>query len=284
MGADGGSIPRREELVKEKPKEVKPDPKEVSKIRYTLCAISKDTLKNPVVACKQGNLYNKEVVIKNLLDKTMPEPYSHIRSLKDIYTVNFKPNPHYNSFGEKKGAAVEDLAVDSPFVCPITGVEVGGSYKFSFIKSCGCAMSDRALKDCPTELCLVCNKPFKKEDIILLCPTKEELKEIKKKAKESQKEKKKDKSKTALEGKEGKEEVEMETKSKEKEKDKKRKAKQTDDELSNKKQNAAPSIDPSILKRVPVVTPGPHAKSEVYASLFTSGKKEKKPVNFTTTW
>ncbi len=44
--------------------------------------MSKEPLRCPIVACELGFLYNKETVLKHLLDKTIPENFSHIKSLK----------------------------------------------------------------------------------------------------------------------------------------------------------------------------------------------------------
>lgn len=80
MGCDGGTIPTRGELVKEKKRDVKLDPKigldaKVSLDPRTLslglrnlldlrqqwktCKLSSAPLKEPVVACELGRLYNK---------------------------------------------------------------------------------------------------------------------------------------------------------------------------------------------------------------------------------
>ena len=51
--------------------------------KWRHCAISSQTLREPIVACYLGNLYNKESVIEALLDRSkMPELAIHIRSLK----------------------------------------------------------------------------------------------------------------------------------------------------------------------------------------------------------
>lgn len=51
MGNDGGSIPGRQELVKQK-KEKKQLKKDLmAKARATICALSKEPLKHPIVAC-----------------------------------------------------------------------------------------------------------------------------------------------------------------------------------------------------------------------------------------
>jgi hypothetical protein len=82
MGCDGGSIPRREELVKLKKKAEKADPTEVERIKWFTCAMSTERLKEPIVACELGHLYNKEAVIRALIEKNIDEKFSHIRSLK----------------------------------------------------------------------------------------------------------------------------------------------------------------------------------------------------------
>lgn len=82
MGCDGGSIPRRDELVKLKKKEEKVDQNELDRIKWGTCAISKEPLKDPIVADELGFLYNKEAVIRHLLDKSLDESFKHIRTLK----------------------------------------------------------------------------------------------------------------------------------------------------------------------------------------------------------
>lgn len=82
MGCDGGSIPTRCELVKTKKKKERANPAEVTRVRWSLCTLSKEPLAPPVVACPQGSLFNKEALLTHLLQKTMPAPFSHIKSLK----------------------------------------------------------------------------------------------------------------------------------------------------------------------------------------------------------
>jgi len=172
MGCDGGSIPRRDELVKMKKKEEKPDPNEVERIKWSSCAISKEPLKDPIVADELGFLYNKEAVIRHLLDKTMDESFKHVRSLKDLIPVHFTPNP---AFEEKKG----DENNVPPFICPIILVEVG-RHRFSLLKTCGCVLSEKAFIEVPSATCLQCGKPFQQSDILPLNPPAEELEGLKK--------------------------------------------------------------------------------------------------------
>jgi len=263
MGADGGSIPRREELVKEKKKPEKADPNELNKIKWTSCALSKQVLTPPIVTCELGFLYNKTAVLQNLIEKTIPYGFEHIRNIHDIFTVNLKPNPAFNPLEEQNSNVISNLSSESPFVCPITGLEVGGNYKFSFIKSCGCALSDRALKECKSDFCLNCNKPMKKEDIVPLNPSDEERIEIVKVLKEKRAAEKEQKK---LKGENG-----------EKKKDKKRKK----EKAPKDKENSAPA--PKKAAYGPTKNLG---DSSVYASLFTSSKKEStatKGSDFTST-
>lgn len=108
MGCDGGSIPRREELVKLKKKAEKVDPTEVERIKWFTCAMSNERLKEPIVACELGHLYNKEAVIRALIEKNVDEKFSHIRSLKvlllfklinnNLIIITSKTNPTFQVY------------------------------------------------------------------------------------------------------------------------------------------------------------------------------------------
>lgn len=88
MGGDGGSIPTRADLVKLKNKEKKADPHEQQKNRLSYCTMSNQPLSEPIVADELGNLYNKEHVLKYLVDrKSNPEKhydaaFQHIHATK----------------------------------------------------------------------------------------------------------------------------------------------------------------------------------------------------------
>lgn len=243
MGADGGSIPTRTDLVKPKKKEEKADPFELARVRWTLCQLSKDPLKPPVVTDQLGLLYNKEAIIKHLLDKDMPKAFKHIRSLKDVVDVNFKPNPRFNPKSEKdaKHLNITDWATEAPFICPITNFEVGVNHKFSMLKSCGCAFSERALKECPSERCLVCNKPYTSADIFPLNPAMED--EELYKLKETLKEKMEAEKKLKREAK-----LEHEIKEGQDGKDKKRR-KEVQTGLDQKKVKISGAVDLSLISK-----------------------------------
>ncbi|XP_047111965.1 replication termination factor 2 isoform X2 [Schistocerca piceifrons] len=83
MGCDGGTIPRRDELVRKKEKPEQKDKNSELSFRWQHCSITQLPLQPPIVACGYGRLYNKDAVIEMLLDKAnAPESAKHIKSLK----------------------------------------------------------------------------------------------------------------------------------------------------------------------------------------------------------
>ena len=158
MGNDGGSIPGRKELVKEKKRETKIKTPLIDRVRANYCALSRDLLKKPIMACRLGNLYNKAAIISALAEKKLPKHFAHIRSLKDLKEVNacFK-----SSVSGKPIVEQEDQ-----IICPITQTEHNGTHKFFMIWTCGCVMSERAVRELQgtqvgkSTICVNCNKPY----------------------------------------------------------------------------------------------------------------------------
>lgn len=151
--------------------------------------MSQEPLRKPIVACALGRLYNKDTVIEKLLDKTTkPETISHIKRLKvsfirmktfhsltlynsilhlqDIKDLKLTENPSYKREDEKGDNHVDHQA--APYICPISGLEMSGKFKFCLIWTCGCVLSERALKQFNEKLCLKCQKPYTDDDIVIL--------------------------------------------------------------------------------------------------------------------
>ena len=83
-----------------------------------------------------GYLFNKEAVIDALLDKTMPEEFSHIRKLKDLIDVHFT----YDNIKEEKKVADSfdywQTSVNAKrIICRISKEEVGLHSKYDSYKS-----------------------------------------------------------------------------------------------------------------------------------------------------
>ncbi|XP_056129647.1 replication termination factor 2 [Lampris incognitus] len=188
MGCDGGTIPKRHELVKGPKKVEKVDKNAQLAAKWKYCALSQEKLRRPIVSCELGRIYNKAAVIEYLLDKTAERPNtevaSHIRGMKDMKELNLTDNPEWE--GERrnaKGDRYEDMHC-AMFICPVVGLEMNGKHRFCYLQTCGCVFSDRALKEVKTEICHKCGDPFKEEDIVVLNGTKEEMEKLREKMEE----------------------------------------------------------------------------------------------------
>lgn len=176
MGCDGGTIPKRDELVRMKKKPEQVDKNYELNAKWFHCALSEAELRTPIVCCELGNLYNREAVLEYLLDKSSvtTDIASHIRSLKDVKELKLTTNPAF----EQKSMEHADSYLDfqaSRFICPVVGIEMNGRYKFCFLWKCGCVFSERALKEVPSSVCNKCGKPFTNEDIVVINGSEEEV-------------------------------------------------------------------------------------------------------------
>jgi len=171
MGCDGGTIPRRDELVRLKKKPEQKDKESELSFRWKHCAITQQPLQNPIVACGHGRLYSKEAVLEGLLDRSkLPEGAQHITTLKDVKELKLTPNPAFaiKANGEKGESGHFRDPRESPYVCPVIGIEFSGKFRFAFLWECGCVISEKALKEVPSRVCHKCQKPFQIEDLVYL--------------------------------------------------------------------------------------------------------------------
>lgn len=136
--------------------------------RMTTCWLSQEDLRDPVVACKLGNLYNKEAVIGALLNRSIPEEIGHIRALKDV-----KP-----CLIEWKAAEREQGKMH--MVCPVTREDLDeGCSRAVLIWTSGAIVGAKTLKELKLKECPVTNKPFDSEqDVVPLAAVGEELQKL----------------------------------------------------------------------------------------------------------
>jgi hypothetical protein len=76
--------------------------------------------------------------------------------LQDVRELRLTPNPSFKA-GAEKGDGYVDRAT-SPYICPLTGLEITGRFRFVFLWSCGCVFAERAMKEIKEKSCLqVCS-------------------------------------------------------------------------------------------------------------------------------
>ncbi|XP_050680697.1 replication termination factor 2 [Leptidea sinapis] len=173
MGCDGGTIPRRDELVRLKKKPEQKDKDAERSNKWRNCALSQQPLQEPIVACGLGKLYSKSVVLEALLDKeSKPESIGHIKNLKDIKDLKLTKNPAHKATEHTDGAVGDGSA---PFICPISLLEMSGKFRFVFLWSCGCVLAERALKEVKQNLCHMCQQPFTDKDVVVINGNEEDI-------------------------------------------------------------------------------------------------------------
>ena len=158
MGCDGGTIPRRNELVKVKQK---PEPRDQTShliFQWRYCNLTQQLLQRPIVTCGLGKLYNKSDIIQARINRESPP---HIRTSRAVITLNLTPNPEFRENGT-------DQIDVSPYICPVTGLEMSGKYRFVALWSCGCVFSERALKEIGVGACSRCQEAFDEADVVVL--------------------------------------------------------------------------------------------------------------------
>jgi len=177
MGGDGGSIPKRDDLVRNrtKPEHAGRDAQLVAKWKH--CAITQQPLQQPIVSCELGRLYSKEAVLEFLLDRSKFEcsdQFCHIRGLKDIKELKLTINPAFTTDASKSGRHCSEWN----YICPVSGLEMNGRYKFCYFLGCGCVFSERALREIKDSICVNCGRSYVDDDIITINGSDEEISDL----------------------------------------------------------------------------------------------------------
>ncbi|ODO06412.1 hypothetical protein L198_01644 [Cryptococcus wingfieldii CBS 7118] len=145
MGADGGSIPDRRDLVKTKGKTEQLDKAAIREL-FLFCALSRKPLTKPVVIDPIGKIYNKDDLIEYFLDKSKygdgDQICGHLKGVKDLITLNLTSNPDYVPPSTNATSTINR----APFACPLSLREMAGSFPFVALRSCGCVFSDAAIR------------------------------------------------------------------------------------------------------------------------------------------
>lgn len=275
-GGDGGATGAESRdcylkmYAEKKPDKV--DPNETRICKWNTCALSQETLKPPCAIDRLGNVFNKESLVRALLDKTLPSQFSHIRGLKDMITIHLDPIP---------GVRVYHDGSETKFQCPITGLECNGKYKFFALERCGHVLSAKALKELQSTSCLVCHVAFSESEKIVINGNEEEVEALRLKMEQDRAKVREKKQKKTKNGDASVDGVPLD---KTGQKDDaigqpigkvsgihaKRKGEESRDSEDGNDEDKAKAA----LKKFRAIDHAPaHASKEVYASIFTSSKK-----------
>lgn len=179
MGNDGGSIPKRRELVKEAARaptisELKATALESLSHAWTHDPLSSEPIDMDNVASDwRGRLYNYESILKGLMPSEdgadteekangndMTFSSTGIKGLRDIVRLKFKRYAPAGSKGKEIWA------------CPISLKELGPGAKAVYIVPCGHVFADAAIREITDQEhnCPECSEPFEEQDIVPLLP------------------------------------------------------------------------------------------------------------------
>lgn len=167
MGNDGGSIPKRRELVKEAAKalttaQIKEAQTEQQEYAWSTDPLTRKPLARPVVSDAAGILYNKDSIIEFLLkddgdaekaemkkiggvkDSELGTFGDRVKGLKDVVEVKF----------EIEDAETGAKGSNEKWKCPITGERLGVGSKAVYIVPCGHAFAGSVMKEINERTCL----------------------------------------------------------------------------------------------------------------------------------
>lgn len=165
MGNDGGSIPKRRELVKNAARaptvsELKATALESLAHSWTHCALTGAPLEidDTVVSDWRGRLYSYEAVLRGLVSSDKPgesSPASRgIRSTRDIQKIKFSRTGNQRT-------------------CPISMKEMGPTTKAVYLVPCGHVFAEVAIKEIQEEACPECGEQFRQDNVIPVLPVTE---------------------------------------------------------------------------------------------------------------
>ncbi|KAK1754292.1 Rtf2 RING-finger-domain-containing protein [Echria macrotheca] len=182
MGNDGGSIPKRRELVKSAARAPTVSELKATALESLSHAWTYDPLTSQrfdmenVVSDWKGRLYNYESILNGLMPSddaadTPPLATSNgespalsfastgIKSLRDVVKLKFK---RYAPPGTK-GKEI--------WACPVTLKELGPSTKAVYLVPCGHVFAEAAIKQIQEEPCPECSESFEPRDVVPILPT-----------------------------------------------------------------------------------------------------------------
>lgn len=168
MGNDGGSIPKRDDLVKTKHRCKQVNLQEKESTRWSSCALSKRPLEEPIVSDPLGKLYNKSAALEFLIDRDHygedgRQVAGHLSSMKDLVNLRLMKN-----------------ASSTNWICPISLKEMGAGVgkmetRWIYLIDCGCVLTETGLKQITGgSVCPVCGIIRTNTSVVTINPTQDE--------------------------------------------------------------------------------------------------------------
>lgn len=123
-------------------------------------------MREPIVACRLGRWYNKDAVLTYLLDAEsfgdMRSLCAHIKKLKEVTELNLQrakdtevASTETDSIRPTKSDITTHNFHLATFVCPMTMKPMNGQYRFVFLRTCGHAFTEQAMKELSGKECYV---------------------------------------------------------------------------------------------------------------------------------
>lgn len=167
LNANGSSFDKRQ----------KQDRDQIAVGKASNCCISSMELEEPVMCCELGYLYNKKPLFEAMVNKTIPEKFAHVKSVKDV--VEIKMSTRDNADGPKNADGDGKVGHQcAKFICPVTMRDMNGFNKFCVIRTSRVALSMEAIRQVAkaTKTCPISGMAFEPDDdIIRLYPDEDEL-------------------------------------------------------------------------------------------------------------
>ncbi|KAK4039514.1 replication termination factor 2 [Parachaetomium inaequale] len=181
MGNDGGSIPKRRELVKNAARAPTVSELKATALENLSHAWAHDPLTSErldmenVVSDWRGRLYNYESVLKGLMpsgdddDATAPAlangespeltfASTGIKSLRDVVKLKFRRYAPPSTKGPEVWA------------CPVSLKELGPATRAVYLVPCGHVFADASIKQIQEDVCPECSDKFQAGDVIPILP------------------------------------------------------------------------------------------------------------------
>ena len=101
----------------------------IQRLKY--CSFSKEPLRQPIVMCKKGYLFNQEIIMGIIEQGLQPINLRHLKTKDDLKEISIIFNSMRNS--------------EFPLLCPLTNKVLNGSNPFVLNWACGCLLYEKLM-------------------------------------------------------------------------------------------------------------------------------------------